>query len=257
MHGDEFPRPSRLRATRFARNHSEKLPQNYEKSANLAALNRGGAADSARFRTEKSLRDYEKSARFSASEKNNRANFARNHDKTPCENRKVFANSGFTIIEVALVLAIAGLIFLVVFLALPALQRSQRDSARKQDVARVVTALQQYEADGGDLADLYKANPAFVDHKVDGTDPGDVVYKYTGKLNVATIVAVGVYGSITSPEGVRPNCWTPSPSALNYRIYVAVGCICDGNKSTHDGAAATNASVALNLEARTPICTSL
>ena len=31
---------------------------------------------------------------------------------------------GFTIIEVALVLAIAGLIFLVVFLALPALQRS-------------------------------------------------------------------------------------------------------------------------------------
>lgn len=31
---------------------------------------------------------------------------------------------GFTIIEVVLVLAIAGLIFLMVFLALPALQRS-------------------------------------------------------------------------------------------------------------------------------------
>jgi prepilin-type N-terminal cleavage/methylation domain-containing protein len=35
---------------------------------------------------------------------------------------------GFTIIEVVLVLAIAGLIFLIVFLALPALQRSQRDT---------------------------------------------------------------------------------------------------------------------------------
>ena len=34
---------------------------------------------------------------------------------------------GFTIIEVVLVLAIAGLIFLMVFIALPALQRSQRN----------------------------------------------------------------------------------------------------------------------------------
>ena len=33
-------------------------------------------------------------------------------------------NPGFTIIEVVLVLAIAGLIFLMVFIALPAIQRS-------------------------------------------------------------------------------------------------------------------------------------
>ena len=36
---------------------------------------------------------------------------------------------GFTIIEVVLVLAIAGLIFLMVFVALPALQRGQREPA--------------------------------------------------------------------------------------------------------------------------------
>lgn len=53
---------------------------------------------------------------------------------------------GFTIIEVVLVLAIAGLIFLMVFLALPALQRSQRDAQRKQDVAIVVTALHNWKA---------------------------------------------------------------------------------------------------------------
>ena len=56
-------------------------------------------------------------------------------------------DKGFTIIEVALVLAIAGLIFLVVFLALPALQRSQRDTARRQEVGNVVSALQQYTSD--------------------------------------------------------------------------------------------------------------
>ena len=53
---------------------------------------------------------------------------------------------GFAIIEVVLVLAIAGLIFLMVFLALPALQRSQRDAQRKQDVAMVVTALHNWKA---------------------------------------------------------------------------------------------------------------
>lgn len=41
---------------------------------------------------------------------------------------------GFTIIEVSLVLAIAGLIFLMIFIALPALRRTQRDSARRDDI---------------------------------------------------------------------------------------------------------------------------
>lgn len=52
---------------------------------------------------------------------------------------------GFTIIEVVLVLAIGGLIFLMVFVALPALQRSQRNSQRKDDVARFFTAFQEYQ----------------------------------------------------------------------------------------------------------------
>lgn len=51
---------------------------------------------------------------------------------------------GFTIIEVVLVLAIAGLIFLMVFIALPALQRSQRDSQRRNDVSRFMSQLDSY-----------------------------------------------------------------------------------------------------------------
>lgn len=53
---------------------------------------------------------------------------------------------GFTIIEVVLVLAIAGLIFLMVFIALPALQRSQRNTRRRQDMARVLSAVNDYQA---------------------------------------------------------------------------------------------------------------
>ncbi len=51
---------------------------------------------------------------------------------------------GFTIIEVVLVLAIAGLIFLMVFIALPALQAGQRDTARKNDASIVSTAVTNY-----------------------------------------------------------------------------------------------------------------
>lgn len=53
---------------------------------------------------------------------------------------------GFTIIEVVLVLAIAGLIFLMVFVALPSMQRSQRDTQRRSDMARLATALTNYQA---------------------------------------------------------------------------------------------------------------
>ena len=62
--------------------------------------------------------------------------------------------TGFTIIEVVLVLAIAGLIFLMVFVALPALQRSQRDTQRRQDISRLASALTQYQTNNdGSLPD--------------------------------------------------------------------------------------------------------
>lgn len=47
---------------------------------------------------------------------------------------------GFTIIEVLIVLAIAGLILLIVFLAVPALQRNSRNTQRKEDIGRIGTA---------------------------------------------------------------------------------------------------------------------
>ena len=56
---------------------------------------------------------------------------------------------GFTIIEVVLVLAIAGLIFLMVFIALPALQRSQRNTQREDDISRILTAANDYQTNNG------------------------------------------------------------------------------------------------------------
>lgn len=66
--------------------------------------------------------------------------------------KNINTKKGFTIIEVVLVLAIAGLIFLMVFVALPNLQRSQRDTQRRQDYATFAAGIQNYISNhGGNL----------------------------------------------------------------------------------------------------------
>lgn len=73
---------------------------------------------------------------------------------------------GFTIIEVVLVLAIAGLIFLMVFIALPSLQRSQRDTQRRTMAANVQKAVIQYQTNNnGKLPN---------DGKVDAVEDGQL-----------------------------------------------------------------------------------
>ena len=55
-------------------------------------------------------------------------------------------NKGFTIIEVLIVLAIAGLIMLVVFLAVPALQRNARNTSKRSDAAKALGAVAEFTA---------------------------------------------------------------------------------------------------------------
>lgn len=55
------------------------------------------------------------------------------------------SKKGFTIIEVVLVLAIAGLIFAAIFIIFPSLQRAQRDAQRKSNLALIVSQLNSWE----------------------------------------------------------------------------------------------------------------
>ena len=114
--------------------------------------------------------------------KNIKNYFAKNintKNNTPQQGRFVNKTSGFTIIEVALVLAIAGLIFLVVFLALPALQNSQKDTARRQDVGRIVSALSSMLVDNqGSLP------PTTGGWDYSGNIGTASIQSYTGKLSI-------------------------------------------------------------------------
>ncbi|MBR3176051.1 type II secretion system protein [Candidatus Saccharibacteria bacterium] len=91
---------------------------------------------------------------------------------------------GFTIIEVVLVLAIAGLIFLMVFIALPALQRSQRDTQRRSDLGRAIAAVQSYQANNNGSIPDFKATFISGYLKAGGDsfqDPSGKAYVFSSK----------------------------------------------------------------------------
>ena len=119
------------------------------------------------------------------------------------ENTK--GKKGFTIIEVVLVLAIAGLIFLMVFVALPALQRSQRDTQRRQDYADLLSSVNSYltnnngslPADGSYTNSSAKMQP---NKYINSTGNGPSGAAYTIKVSTcaATTCSLGTISNATS-----------------------------------------------------------
>ena len=145
---------------------------------------------------------------------------------------------GFTIIEVALVLAIAGLIFLVVFLALPALQRSQRDTARRQDAGRIISALQNCMSDNqADLTNCYATGGGGIDGPV-----GTSGY-LGGKLSQIT--------TIDTKKSVPPEA-TDKTTANVVR-----GGTCSSATAATIGDTSKNAAVFVSIESGTSYCASL
>lgn len=70
------------------------------------------------------------------------------------QTKKRPAQKGFTIIEVMIVIAIAGLIMVVALIAIPQLQRNQRNNARQSIISRISTELGNYAGNNnGDYPD--------------------------------------------------------------------------------------------------------
>lgn len=108
-------------------------------------------------------------------------------------NANIKKQQGFTLIEVILVLAIAALIFLMIFIALPALQASQRDTARKNDAAIVASAVTQYtSAYRGPLSDAGNATDANLREYVTDLDQYD-------NTNVIDVIGNSTASQTTTP----------------------------------------------------------
>ncbi len=69
---------------------------------------------------------------------------ARRWNNSSSKKKDSALSAGFTIIEVMIVLAIAGLIMVIVFIAVPQLQRNQRDQTRQNIANRVKAEMETY-----------------------------------------------------------------------------------------------------------------
>lgn len=124
---------------------------------------------------------------------------------------------GFTIIEVALVLAIGALIFLVVFLAVPALQRNQRNDARKRDISNVVEAVTDYNSNNPTQGLQETWTP--YKETSSGIKKGDYLGKYLDTLS-SNIKKVDILA-----QGNLPG--TPDANTAE-QIFVVKSSQCDG-----------------------------
>jgi prepilin-type N-terminal cleavage/methylation domain-containing protein len=148
---------------------------------------------------------------------------------------------GFTIIEVVLVLAVAGLIFLMVFVALPALQRNQRDTQRRQDYGDLSSAISGYMASNGHLPTPGTSLAANKYINKDGLDPNRNTYQIvvclagtnTGASANTIPQATCKSGTGAVPENMEPKAGTSETSGDI--VYVVVKADCGG--SNPNGAA--------------------
>ena len=130
------------------------------------------------------------------------------------------SKKGFTIIEVVLVLAIAGLIFLMVFVALPALQRSQRDTQRRDDMARVATAINQYQTNNNGRVPMAMATVP---------TSADFINRYLGGNNEfrdpdGTDYTI-VFGTFNGKNSTDPN---KASNQTLHTVYVYNRAACEG-----------------------------
>lgn len=138
------------------------------------------------------------------------------------KSREKTSSDGFTIIEVLIVLAIAGLILLIVFLAVPALERNARNTERKNDVSSILSAISEYESNNdGQLPTT--SGPFSTEFSGENPKLG----YYTTTANVQYTYTAGIMATAPAAPG--------SPDKVN--IYNGVEC-----DQTNDGSTLTGAS---------------
>ena len=159
------------------------------------------------------------------------------------------SKKGFTIIEVVLVLAIAGLIFLMVFVALPALQRSQKDTQRRDDMARFSSQLTQYQSNNNgkipsENADSTTDWNSFITNylRVPGDeykDPNGVDYTVSKVVKCANNSCDVAHDSKDYEEG---------------KIYVYTNATCDGEKAVYAKSGSRKVAFTYKLEGAGTYC---
>lgn len=142
-------------------------------------------------------------------------------------------HKGFTIIEVLIVLAIAGLIMVVVFLAVPALNRNSHNSQYKTEASNLMGAYQEVSNN--------KAGAALTASGNDVTNSDALAVETAA--NVKTLKDVSIVTATTS---------APSPEPIVGAGVFVTGAKCsaaNSNATTLTGATSRSVSFVYSIEA--------
>jgi prepilin-type N-terminal cleavage/methylation domain-containing protein len=167
---------------------------------------------------------------------------------------------GFTIIEVMIVLAIAGLIMVIVFIAVPQLQRNQRDNARQNIANRVKAEIETYAGNNQGLypfgavnagagGSVNNANAVACGATVTGCWDNFVGSYITNKVKVDDPSTGTAIVDVTGPSSGAPQAFaaavqtTITGDTTKGDFYVVYGAQCSGENVAASGAA--------NLKTRT------
>jgi prepilin-type N-terminal cleavage/methylation domain-containing protein len=126
---------------------------------------------------------------------------------------------GFTIIEVLIVLAIAGLILLIVFLAVPALQRNSRNTQARNEAANILGAVSEFASNNNG--------------KLPAASDNTTVLASSNVKNVTTLTIEAESGSTT-----------PTASVAVLRI----GAKCDASNTGTDPGAGRQVALLFQIE---------
>lgn len=141
---------------------------------------------------------------------------------------------GFTIIEVMIVLAIAGLILLIVFLAVPALQRNSRNTQRKSAASQILTSVSNYVSNNNGTI---PTSQALLDAARADYNPG---FYTTANIFFGTRTAIDNTPSASGSEAAN-NLTTEDVIYYN-------GAICNGNTATITGASPRSYAITYAVE---------
>jgi prepilin-type N-terminal cleavage/methylation domain-containing protein len=156
-------------------------------------------------------------------------------------------NKGFTIIEVMIVLAIAGLIMAIVFFAVPQLRRNSADNQRQSVANRVKAEMDTYSANNQGVAPIKYVNntqaltPSFQPCPTVGGagngSCGDFATRYLANVNIndPTTNAAMPISIASCPAAVGATC------GFTYNkgnLYIVAKATCTGD--TPYGAAGSN-----------------
>jgi prepilin-type N-terminal cleavage/methylation domain-containing protein len=145
-------------------------------------------------------------------------------------------SSGYTMIEVMIVLAIAALIMVIVFLAIPGLQVSSRNTSREHDASQLVASFIQYEADANNQ---YFGLPPGEGANFDCSNNTAVSCPFLSYLNFGYYpkpYSDDIYGCWMTPEYTgNTGCDDPSdafPYSTTPKLMLSNHAVCDSSTAT-------------------------